>query len=139
MSRAEICQPRCLEWPWCPCAFPSSEPDLVNAPPATKSGICDFCLTLFTGESCGCGRTKGQVYAADLVNAPPHHLIGGIETIDFLRAKLSAAEFRGYLKGNVLKYVAREGHKGGLADQQRDLEKAVWYLDRLCEENNHER
>ena len=65
----------------------------------------------------------------DAVN-PDHYKIGGIETIDYLRAKLSPEEFAGYCRGNALKYISRAGHKDN-ADQ--DLAKARWYLDRLLE------
>jgi len=65
----------------------------------------------------------------DAVN-PDHYKIGGIETIDYLRAKLTPEEFAGYCRGNALKYISRAGHKDN-ADQ--DLAKARWYLDRLLE------
>ena len=35
--------------------------------------------------------------------------------------------------GNVLKYIARAGKKGGAADHVADLEKAAWYLNRELE------
>ena len=60
----------------------------------------------------------------DMVNSPPHYLTGGIETIDYIKAKLTAEEFKGYLRGNVLKYASRK--KGG-----DDMGKAAWYADRL--------
>ncbi|MBC1616395.1 DUF3310 domain-containing protein [Listeria booriae] len=59
--------------------------------------------------------------------SPAHYQQGGIETIDFMKAKLSEEELRGYLKANVLKYITREGMKNGL----EDLKKAQWYLDYL--------
>lgn len=59
------------------------------------------------------------------VNSPDHYTTGGIETIDYIYAKLSTAEFRGYCIGNVLKYVSRAKKKGG----KNDLEKAKKYLD----------
>ena len=61
----------------------------------------------------------------DLVNAPPHYRQGGIECIDAIRAALTPEEFRGFCKGNVIKYAWRERHKGGDAD----LSKAGDYLD----------
>jgi hypothetical protein len=64
---------------------------------------------------------------ADLVNAPPHYRQGGIECIDAIRAALTDDEFRGYLKGNSMKYLWREKHKGG----DQDLRKAAWYLNRI--------
>lgn len=64
----------------------------------------------------------------DLVNTPPHYTAGGIETIDFLAAKLSRQEFIGYLKGNVLKYGSRLGKKG---DMMLDAGKMAWYAAKL--------
>lgn len=63
----------------------------------------------------------------DTVSSPPHYTQGGIECIDAIRAALTPEEFRGFLKGNVLKYNWRERHKGGV----ESLRKAAWYLDRL--------
>jgi hypothetical protein len=64
---------------------------------------------------------------ADLVNHPEHYRQGEIECIDAIEAALTPDEFRGYCKGNVIKYVWRERHKGGA----QSLMKARWYLDRL--------
>ena len=66
--------------------------------------------------------------AADMVNHPPHYTAGGIETIDFLQAKLTREEFIGYLKGNVLKYGSRLGKKG---DVSIDAGKMAWYALKL--------
>ncbi len=66
----------------------------------------------------------------DLVNAPPHYRAGAIECIDAIRAALTPEEWRGYIKGNVMKYVWRERHKGGT----ESLRKAAWYLERLDNE-----
>ena len=65
----------------------------------------------------------------DNINAPDHYTKGGIETIDYIKAKLTCEEYEGYLKGNVLKYLSREHNKGGLDD----LKKARVYLDWLIE------
>ena len=62
----------------------------------------------------------------DMVNSPPHYTKGGIETIDFIQAKLSPEEYRGYLRGNLLKYASRMGAKG-----EDDAGKAAWYAKRL--------
>lgn len=63
---------------------------------------------------------------SDPVNHPPHYRQGGIECIDAIEAALTPDEFRGYCKGNILKYVWRERHKGS-----DSLAKAGWYLNRL--------
>ena len=62
----------------------------------------------------------------DMVNSPPHYTAGGIETIDYIKAKLSPEGYRGYLQGNLLKYASRIGKKGS-----DDAGKAAWYADRL--------
>lgn len=49
---------------------------------------------------------------------------GDVECIDAIRAALTPEEFRGFCKGNVLKYIWREQHKGG----DDDLEKAIDYI-----------
>lgn len=67
---------------------------------------------------------------ADPVNHPAHYKVGGIETIDYIKAKLSPEEFRGYLKGNLLKYSSRIGHKGAA---QIDAGKAGWYANALVQ------
>ena len=64
----------------------------------------------------------------DPVNAPAHYTQGGIECIDAIKAMLTPEEFRGYLKGNAMKYQWRERHKG---NSQQDLAKAAWYLSRV--------
>lgn len=63
---------------------------------------------------------------ADKIN-PDHYKNGGIETIDYLRAKLSPEEFRGFLKGNAMKYLSRAEMKGG----EEDYKKAMWYVSML--------
>ena len=62
----------------------------------------------------------------DMVNSPPHYTKGGIETIDYIQAKLSPEEYRGYLRGNLLKYASRLGDK-----DSDDAGKAAWYAQRL--------
>ncbi len=62
----------------------------------------------------------------DKIN-PCHYKTGGIETIDYIEAKLTGEQFKGYLVGNVIKYLSRFEHKAG----EEDLQKARWYLNRL--------
>lgn len=66
----------------------------------------------------------------DMVNSPSHYLVGGIETIDYLEAKMNREEFIGYLKGNALKYLSRMGHKDEATEQAK---KAEWYIKRLVQ------
>jgi len=68
----------------------------------------------------------------DVINSPAHYKVGNIETIDFIQAKLTPEEFKGYLKGNVLKYASRAGHKGNAVE---DSGKLAWYANRLAEQS----
>jgi hypothetical protein len=72
----------------------------------------------------------------DKVNSPDHYKLRGldIEAIDVIRGALTEDEFRGFCKGNVLKYTIREGHKNG----DEDLKKAKKYLDFLEEDDSDE-
>ena len=73
-------------------------------------------------------RIGKEVYGkVDMVNDPPHYNGGSIECIDAIQAALTPIEFRGYCKGNNLKYTWRENYKG----KNQDLRKAAWYLDKL--------
>ena len=67
----------------------------------------------------------------DVVNSPSHNKHGKKETIDVIRDCMTNDEYHGYLKVNVLKYVARYKFKG---EPLQDLEKASWYLNRLIQE-----
>tara|TARA_R100000742_G_C4277810_1_gene99990 strand:+ start:2016 stop:2192 length:177 start_codon:yes stop_codon:yes gene_type:complete len=54
----------------------------------------------------------------------------GVEAIDILEMSMTEEEFRGYLKGNMLKYIMRYKHKN---KPKEDLQKAEWYLKKLIE------
>jgi hypothetical protein len=60
----------------------------------------------------------------DMVNSPKHYTKGGIETIDFILAKLGRDGTVAYCMGNVMKYTTRWKDKNGI----EDLKKAQWYL-----------
>ena len=50
--------------------------------------------------------------------------------IDAIQAALTPEEWRGYLKGSVMKYVWRADEKGQAIE---DLRKAAWYVAREIE------
>lgn len=52
---------------------------------------------------------------------------GSVECIEAIRSALTPEEFRGFCKGNAIKYIWREGSKGGLCD----IYKADDYLSML--------
>tara|TARA_R110000782_G_scaffold233106_2_gene319286 strand:- start:339 stop:680 length:342 start_codon:yes stop_codon:yes gene_type:complete len=90
--------------------------------------------------NCRCGGSKMKYETlkelskkADSVNTPAHYSLNeqGIECIDAIQASMGADEFKGMLKGNVLKYLWRYNYKG---KPEQDLRKAEWYLQRLIRE-----
>lgn len=64
------------------------------------------------------------------VNHPAHY--GGendpYEVIKILKARLTPEEYRGFLKGNIVKYILRAEMKNGA----EDYKKASWYAERLA-------
>jgi hypothetical protein len=75
--------------------------------------------------------TTTSVNREDPVNRPKHYTYGGIETIDYMKAKATPEEFRGHLRLTALKYLSRTGHKDNTV---QDLKKAQWYLNKLIQE-----
>ena len=64
-------------------------------------------------------------------HGPNHYRIGGIQPWDAMSAWMTTEEFKGYLRGNVIKYLARCRAKH--PDPLDDLKKARHYLDKLIE------
>lgn len=72
-------------------------------------------------------ETEGPKH--DPIHNPSHYTNGGIEFIEVLRAKLSSDEFRGFLKGNVIKYTLRAEHKDGAQDYAKGARYAKWLAE----------
>lgn len=67
----------------------------------------------------------------EMVNHPKHY--GGdtqYECIKVLKAWLSPDEYKGFLKGNAIKYLCRTGKKD---ETVQELKKALWYIQKLIE------
>lgn len=63
---------------------------------------------------------------------PQHYKRLPKETIERIQDNLTEEEFKGYIKGNILKYLDRFEYKNGV----EDLKKANWYLNKLIELEN---
>ena len=74
--------------------------------------------------------TKRTKTNTDVVNRPQHYNRKGIECLLAIEASMSDEEFKGYLKGNFIKYVWRYPYKGKPLE---DLKKGEFYLKRLIE------
>lgn len=71
---------------------------------------------------------------SDNVNHPKHYS-GSIECIDAIAA--ATTELNGseaFCIGNAIKYLWRYKNKGGI----QDLEKAIWYINRVIEDAGRE-
>lgn len=67
--------------------------------------------------------------ADDVQFGGDHYRELGIQPWRAMEAWMSPEAFAGFLRGNVIKYIARTEKKGGL----EDLQKARHYLDKLIE------
>ncbi len=68
---------------------------------------------------------------SEQVDHPAHYTAGGIECIDAIKAALTPEEFRGFCKGNSIKYLWRERMKGG----NESLAKACWYTNKAISDD----
>lgn len=64
----------------------------------------------------------------DKVNNPKHYTFGFVECLDAIESALTPEEFRGFLKGQIIKYTWRCDNKGKALE---DNLKGMFYLDRL--------
>ncbi len=75
-------------------------------------------------------RMSKRLQVGDPVNHPSHYNQGGIETLDLIRLYLTPEEYKGYLKGNIIKYRERSQFKG---NAEQDYAKAKFYYDEMKE------
>lgn len=77
--------------------------------------------------------------AKDMVNSPDHYTTAsGIECIAAIEASMTPEAFKGYCKGNALKYLWRY-EKKSKDKSVEDLRKSQWYLSRLIETGDSKR
>lgn len=74
-------------------------------------------------------RRPAVIQKTDNVSHPSHYTFGDIEVIDYIKDKLTPTEFQGYCEGNVLKYVSRWRHKGGVEDLKKAWTYLGWMID----------
>ncbi len=67
----------------------------------------------------------GVIKATDTANHIVRNAVLDIETINFIQAKLTQEEFIGYCKAQIIDYVSRATHIGGI----EDLRKAGKYIE----------
>lgn len=66
----------------------------------------------------------------DAVNSPSHYKAGGFEVIDIIKAYLTPEEYRGFVKGNAIKYLLRLNNKGNPGqDAGKAAKNAEWLAE----------
>lgn len=96
-----------------------------------KARLAKVIQSITKGKSKKASKPITNVIAStkhDKVNSPAHYTAGGIETIDFIKAKLTKEQYEGYLLGNIIKYSSRIGLKG---EAKVDAGKLHWYTREL--------
>jgi len=65
----------------------------------------------------------------DMVNHPAHYQLDGlqVEALEIIKASLTQEEFKGYLIGNLLKYLLRHKKKNNV----EDIKKMLFYSKEL--------
>jgi hypothetical protein len=77
-----------------------------------------------------------RTYSAKAAHTSPpkevnYYDVGGIETIDYIKAKLTPEQYKGYLLGNILKYSSRLNHKGCAQKDAVKLQDYTTWLGQL--------
>lgn len=85
----------------------------LDTQPSTEKACSGNCV------SCR-GQTKDKFYDAH------YAAMAGLEPIELMQLVMSRDEFIGFLKGNIIKYTLRAGHKQGEA-AEKDIAKANRY------------
>ena len=99
----------------------------------TNSSHCRTCLENsakgggFTGYEAVTVANDDPKDAKDYFDA---HYGGTIQPLEFMQAQMEPEEFRGFLKGNIIKYVARCGKKD---DPVKEVTKIIRYAEWLKE------
>lgn len=78
------------------------------------------------------GFTLKDCIENDAVRSPKHYKLPGlnIESVDVLRSVLTPEEFKGFCRGNALKYLIRAGRKD---NELQDIKKAGVYIEWLID------
>lgn len=60
-----------------------------------------------------------------------HYKKDDIDTIDLIKSRLTPEEYKGFLLGNMYKYLERHKEKGGIDDIEKMKVYAYWYQNEI--------
>lgn len=95
-----------------------------------QCGFTESCVNFSKWELVGTPTGQGTTEAAK------HYQIADMQPIEIMQAYLTKEQFIGFLRGNVIKYILRMGHKD---DVIKDAEKACQYAEWLVKALRDER
>ena len=99
---------------------------LASYDTTTKAGICSKCFEVSVTMLGGiCNTCLSQEDDQDEINWPKHYNTCKIQPIDVIEDW--GLDFR---LANAVKYIQRHEHKG---NAKKDLEKAIWYIQRYID------
>ncbi len=126
--------------------------EIIEDSPYNSAGTCGSCVHFQpfgiagVGKCAMTGRYLPSEHKCDIkensmeqkdehitetVDHPAHYNQGGVECIDALKAATVGLEgIQAFCTANAIKYLWRWKSKGGA----EDLDKAIWYINRLKEE-----
>lgn len=107
---------------YCKCGTPASRHHIAPDDDSTIGLYCDDGGKFSPASPPAPSASQRQV-------GGNHYASKSIQPWDAMQAWMTPEEFRGYLRGNVIKYAARCNDKGGV----EDLRKAQHYLEKLIE------
>ena len=66
------------------------------------------------------------------------HYSGAVQPIEFMQTQMQPSEFIGFLKGNIIKYIARMGKKDDPAKEVAKIKRYAEWLEKAlrCEKIN---
>ena len=83
-----------------------------------------------------CGNPFDDVRVDGYQIGGDHYKEMAVQPWAAMESWMTPEEFAGFLRGNVIKYVARAGKKG---DEVQDLKKALHYLEKLVSVKEQEK
>lgn len=99
-------------------------------PPDVRPAVYDAVAEVNRRRN-GVAVTKEKTMEEKNLASQTHY--NGTECLDAMKLSMSAAEYRGFLRGNAFKYLWRLGKKGAAAD---DAKKAETYCRWLADDLN---
>jgi hypothetical protein len=79
---------------------------------------------------------KSTGFSGLLTKKQNYYKVGGIEVIDYIKAKLTPEQFKGYLLGNIYKYSGRCQYKGEYVKDVMKLAEYTQWLKDLDDTNS---